>query len=308
MSRDAEVADAPRSRPPPGRPARNHRARAQGRAGGYTNALSTDPNLISIDPDGNQFIVGMNSSSPGLLVDGARGIAVSPIAGHKFVVRAFYVAAFHGLWRVDQTISVIFHDFEISASATSLGAQPAPYDTGSEVGNFATIRDEGDGTLDLLVAPENAVLYYNGGLGTFVDTPLISGFGVTRCAYSQDAGLVVLSGSPSQGQAGVFYSGTEIDSTPVPIAVGGDVAAPGPPVVALPGEGSPAPFPVYLVAGSKVVRVDSDGTTSVAATLPFSLTAYFGITAYAPEPDATPVAAAVTLGWIAIRSRLRRRR
>jgi len=206
VSRDAEVADAPRSRPPPGRPARNHRARAQGRAGGYTNALSTDPNLISIDPDGNQFIVGMNSSSPGL------------------------------------------------------------------------------------------------------DTPLISGFGVTGCAYSQDAGLVVLSGSPSQGQAGVFYSGTEIDSTPVPIAVGGDVAAPGPLVVALPGEGSPAPFPVYLVAGSKVVRVDSDGTTSVAATLPFSLTAYFGITAYAPEPDATPVAAAVTLGWIAIRSRLRRRR
>jgi hypothetical protein len=95
----------------------------------------------------------------------------------------------------------------------------------------------------------------------------------------------------------------------VPIAVGGDVSNPGALVVALPGEGSPAPYPIYMINGSQVVRIASDGSTSIAATLPFNPTAYFGMTAYAPEPGAAAAATAAlaALAWRKLSSRSRRR-
>ena len=266
--------------------------------GGVYVSIEADPdapNLVAIDARGNQsFVGGGTVSNPWVSIEGAFGLAMSPVAASAGARRDLFVAGKGALWSVQQTTE---------AHSTPLSPYGAPHQDAS--GQYVSVRDPGSGSPDAQVGFTDAILPYDGDLFAF-GAPWIpaSGSYINSFAYSQEAGLFVL--SLFSDSSGIYSLGDLNPATAVlPVAVGGDVGAPSTLTVALPGEGDPAPYPVFVVDSSatvNVVRVDSDGSTTPVATLQGNTDCYCGMTLYAPEPASALLAATALAALVWVRA------
>ena len=260
-------------------------------------AGAQDPNLVAIDARGHQSFLGDGTvSNPWVHIDGAFGLAVSPAAAGHGARRELFVGGKGALWSVQQTTE---------AHAMGLTPYPAPHDGYS--GEFLAARDAGAGSVDVAVGFSDAVLPYDGALFAFGDPWLSPSSGyVNGFAYSQDAGLYVLSQFTSVMRGGI-YSLADLDPATglEPIKVGGDVAEPAILAIPLPGEGQPAPYPIFVITlsgGFNLVRIDADGSISPVAALPLS-DCCGGMAVYAPEPDSAALAATAFAALVWVRRR-----